>query len=222
MVIGVRVKTPIGSLWSGMAINPIVGIYIPIIRIPHWRWDAPPAIKEFKPWLIWFRKKNIHARTFWYNSIAHFICILYTCIYTSCYPLRERIHIPPNGKRTNHHLQEWFLICDRFLEGNDFWLDLFFHGKPWWVFARNLWGIFQVFMGIFHVGFLENKPLRNGYLGADRSALLEFWSPFPARERLVESQPAQELDFDGAGGGSVFWHTPKMSVFFWTYDLYSI
>jgi len=32
----------------------------------------------------------------------------------------------------------------------------------------------------------------NGYLGADRSALLEFWSPFPARERLVESQPAQD------------------------------
>jgi len=28
-------------------------------------------------------------------------------------------------------------------------------------------------------------------LGADRSALLEFWSPFPAREALVESQPAQ-------------------------------
>lgn len=32
----------------------------------------------------------------------------------------------------------------------------------------------------------------NGYLGADRSALLEFWSPFPAREALVESQPAQD------------------------------
>lgn len=32
----------------------------------------------------------------------------------------------------------------------------------------------------------------NGYLGADRSALLEFWSPFPAREVLVESQPAQD------------------------------
>lgn len=32
----------------------------------------------------------------------------------------------------------------------------------------------------------------NGYLGADRSVLLEFWSPFPAREALVESQPSQD------------------------------
>ncbi|CAK9011330.1 unnamed protein product [Durusdinium trenchii] len=32
----------------------------------------------------------------------------------------------------------------------------------------------------------------NGYKGADRSVLLEFWSPFPARERLVESQPSQD------------------------------
>lgn len=32
---------------------------------------------------------------------------------------------------------------------------------------------------------------RNGYLGADRSALLEFWSPWPARARLVESMPSE-------------------------------
>eukprot|EP00435_Cladocopium_sp_Y103_P009130 s4626_g2.t1 len=38
----------------------------------------------------------------------------------------------------------------------------------------------------------DRDELRNGYLGADRSVLLEFWSPFPAREALVESQPAQD------------------------------
>ena len=63
-------------------------------------------------------------------------------------------------------------------------------------YSRYLWGYFTL------VSWRTN-PLRNGYLGADRSALLEFWSPFPARERLVESQPAQELDFSmgwGLGG----------------------
>ena len=95
----------------------------------------------------------------------------------------------------------------------------FFMAYTWWVL--DIPGVYGDIPGIY--GDISRwlswrfNPLRNGYLGADRSALLEFWSPFPARERLVESQPAQELDISilmGRGGGSVFWHTPKMSVFF--------
>ena len=33
-------------------LNPIVGVYIPIIRIPHQRLDDHPQYKEFRPWLI--------------------------------------------------------------------------------------------------------------------------------------------------------------------------
>ena len=81
---------------------------------------------------------------------------------------------------------------------------------------------FLLKMGIFQPAMLVHRrvhililrfPLRNGYLGADRSALLEFWSPFPARETLVESQPAQDVEMGGTVSSS------NMSVFFGKYDL---
>ena len=34
-------------------INPIVGVYIPIIRIPIKRWDDHPQYCDFWPWHIW-------------------------------------------------------------------------------------------------------------------------------------------------------------------------
>ena len=35
-------------------INAIVGVYIPIIRIPIKRWENNhPQYNEFRPWLIW-------------------------------------------------------------------------------------------------------------------------------------------------------------------------
>ena len=38
-----------------MVINPIVGVYIPIIRIPIKRWDDHPQYCDFWPWHIWVR-----------------------------------------------------------------------------------------------------------------------------------------------------------------------
>ena len=35
-----------------MVINPIIGFYIPNIRIPFKRWDDHPQYKEFRPWHI--------------------------------------------------------------------------------------------------------------------------------------------------------------------------
>ena len=37
----------------GMVINPIVGVYMPIPRIPYYRWDDHPEYREFRPWHIW-------------------------------------------------------------------------------------------------------------------------------------------------------------------------
>ena len=36
-----------------MVINPIVGVYIPIIRIPIKRWDDHPQYSDFWPWHMW-------------------------------------------------------------------------------------------------------------------------------------------------------------------------
>ena len=35
-----------------MVINPIIGVYIPIIRIPYQGWDNHPQYKEFRLWHI--------------------------------------------------------------------------------------------------------------------------------------------------------------------------
>ena len=38
----------------GMVINLIVGVYMPIIRMPYWRWDDHPQYKEFRLWHIYY------------------------------------------------------------------------------------------------------------------------------------------------------------------------
>ena len=39
-----------GTRKIGMVINPIIGVYISITRIPYSRWDDHPQYKEFRPW----------------------------------------------------------------------------------------------------------------------------------------------------------------------------
>ena len=47
-----------------MVINPIVGVYIPIIRIPYSRLDDHTQYKEFRPWLkSWWAIKPYHKKS---------------------------------------------------------------------------------------------------------------------------------------------------------------
>ena len=40
-------------------LNPIVGVYMPIIRIPYQRWDDHPQYNEFGPWLTYFPQFDV-------------------------------------------------------------------------------------------------------------------------------------------------------------------
>ena len=59
-------------------INPIVGVYISIIRIPYYRWEVShPQYKEFRPWLIWTRfflaEANAYARAMLQHPVLNFV-----------------------------------------------------------------------------------------------------------------------------------------------------
>ena len=50
-----------------MVINPIVGVYIPTIRIPYYRWDDHPWYSVFWPWHMWL----------WYPNMVLFIIFVW-------------------------------------------------------------------------------------------------------------------------------------------------
>ena len=56
-----------------MVINPIVGVYIPTIRIPYLRWDDHPQYKEFRPWLIYLNHGSYPGSFTLFTSVRAFL-----------------------------------------------------------------------------------------------------------------------------------------------------
>ncbi len=55
------IKSHYFHIMGDKLIDPIVGVYIPSIRIPYYRWDGHPQYNEFRPWLMWNRP-NVAGR----------------------------------------------------------------------------------------------------------------------------------------------------------------
>ena len=68
-----------------MAINPIVGVYIPIVRIPYYRWDEfIPNIRSWSTLILWFNslelsRKRSHRQVLWYCGQWQAACLGYCC-----------------------------------------------------------------------------------------------------------------------------------------------
>ena len=66
-----------------MVINPIVGVYIPIIRIPY----DHPQYKEFRPWHISLECLEKHSRTL--ANLSSYESV-YTCFFFSFQLVKKR------------------------------------------------------------------------------------------------------------------------------------
>ena len=74
-----------------MVINSIVGVYIPIVRIPIKRWDDHPQYSDFWPWHIW--------------------CHRVTCFSTTMGPTAEALSLWLYGVWSSDYIACWNADC---------------------------------------------------------------------------------------------------------------
>ena len=82
-----------------MVINPIVGVFVPIIRIPIKRWGDHPQYSDFWPWHKWINTPDIYQGKSLENQLKY---VGWLCLWLVFLDIDW--DAPPNSHHQDHYV----------------------------------------------------------------------------------------------------------------------